>query len=134
VIDAGQARPWNWAEFLLVQTIFGVAWTGLAAGAEQLVAPRAVAWSPAVLAALVYIVIGPSLLAYACWGRAVAQAGPSIAAFFANLTPLFAAMLSTAMLGEAPHWYHVLAFGLIVAGIQVASPPRRAAAPPATPR
>jgi drug/metabolite transporter (DMT)-like permease len=63
----------------------------------------------------------------------VAQAGPSVAAFFANLTPLFAALLSTALLGEAPHWYHVLAFGLIVAGIQVSAAPRRlAGAPPPT--
>jgi drug/metabolite transporter (DMT)-like permease len=133
VLDAGQARPWNWAEFLLVQTIFGVAWTGLAAGVEQLAAPRAVLWSPAVLAVLAYIVIGPSLLAYACWGRAVAQAGPSVAAFFANLTPLFAALLSTALLGEAPRAYHALAFVLIAAGIKVASQrPAPAAGPPVT--
>jgi drug/metabolite transporter (DMT)-like permease len=118
--DAGP-RAWNWAEYLMVQTIFGVAWTGLAAGAEHLIAPREVLWSPAVLAALAYIVIGPSLLAYAFWGHAVAQAGPSVAAFFANLTPLFAAMLSTALLGEPPRGYHVLAFALIVAGIKVAS-------------
>jgi drug/metabolite transporter (DMT)-like permease len=44
-----------------------------------------------------------------------------VAAFFANLTPLFAAMLSTALLGEPPRGYHVLAFALIVAGIKVAS-------------
>ncbi|MFM2067151.1 MAG: hypothetical protein RLZZ584_2060 [Pseudomonadota bacterium] len=121
VQDGALSRPWNWAEMLLVQTLFGVVWASLGAGAEHLVAPRAPVWSPAVLAALAYIVIGPSLLAYACWGRAVAQAGPAVAAFFANLTPLFAAVLSTALLGEAPHWYHALAFGLIVAGIRVSS-------------
>jgi drug/metabolite transporter (DMT)-like permease len=125
VLDAGRSRPWNWAEFLLVQTIFGVLWTSVGAGVEHLVAPRDMVWSPAVLAALAYIVIGPSLLAYACWGRAVSQAGPSVAAFFANLTPLFAALLSTVMLGEAPRWYHALAFALIVAGIKVASAPTR---------
>ncbi|MEY4750055.1 MAG: hypothetical protein RIQ60_2269 [Pseudomonadota bacterium] len=122
VVDAdGTHRAWNWAEFLLVQTMFGLLWGGLGAGVEQVLAPRAVLWSPAVLAALAYIVVGPSLLAYACWGRAVAQAGPAVAAFFANLTPLFAAMLSTALLGEAPHAYHALAFVLIVAGIKVSS-------------
>ena len=122
VVDAdGTRRAWNWAEFLLVQTMFGLLWGGLGAGVEQVLAPRAVLWSPAVLAALAYIVIGPSLLAYACWGRAVAQAGPAVAAFFANLTPLFAALLSAVWLGEAPHCYHALAFALIVAGIKVSS-------------
>jgi threonine/homoserine efflux transporter RhtA len=52
-----------------------------------------------------------------------------VAAFFANLTPLFAALLSIAVLGEAPRWYHALAFVLILAGIKVASPRTRPSAP-----
>ena len=44
-----------------------------------------------------------------------------MAAFFANLTPLFAALLSAAVLGEAPRPYHGLAFALVVAGIVVSS-------------
>jgi drug/metabolite transporter (DMT)-like permease len=47
--------------------------------------------------------------------------GPAIASFFNNLTPLFAAVLSAAVLGEAPRWYHGAAFLLIVAGILVSS-------------
>ncbi|MDT1877713.1 EamA family transporter, partial [Acinetobacter baumannii] len=38
-----------------------------------------------------------------------------------NLTPLFTALLSSAFLGEAPHLYHVLAFGMIVGGIAVSA-------------
>lgn len=116
-------RHWNWAEMLLAQTLFGVLWASAGAAGEHWLAPRELHWSPAVVAALIYIVIGPSLLAYACWGRAVAQAGPSVAAFFANLTPLFTAVLSAAMLGEMPHVYHALAFALIVAGIKVSAAP-----------
>jgi len=56
-------------------------------------------------------------VAYRCWGLGVALAGPALAAFFANLTPLFAALLSALLLSEAPHAYHGLAFALIVAGI-----------------
>jgi drug/metabolite transporter (DMT)-like permease len=48
-----------------------------------------------------------------------------LAAFFGNLTPLFAALLSAAVLGEPPHPYHALAFALIVAGIVVPSVRRR---------
>jgi drug/metabolite transporter (DMT)-like permease len=51
----------------------------------------------------------------------VTEAGPAVAAIFVNLTPLFAALLSIALLGEAPRAYHGVAFLLIVAGIVVSS-------------
>jgi drug/metabolite transporter (DMT)-like permease len=117
----GRRRSWTWQEFMLVQTLFGMVWAGGAAGVEAVVAPRPIEWSPGVMAAIAYIVIGPSLMAYALWGRAVAAVGPTTAGIFANLTPLFAALLSTTMLGEAPHGYHAAAFALIVAGILVSS-------------
>ncbi|MEX8493110.1 DMT family transporter [Sphaerotilus sp.] len=117
----GQCRVWTWDEALLVQALFGVVWAGGAAGLEAVVSARQPEWSLAVGAAVVYIVIGPSLIAYALWGRAVAAVGPTTAGIFANLTPLFAALLSTALLGEAPHGYHAVAFALIVAGILVSS-------------
>jgi drug/metabolite transporter (DMT)-like permease len=117
----GRHRHWTWDEALLVQTLFGVVWAGGAAGLEAVVSPRTPEWSAAVGAAVLYIVIGPSLIAYALWGRAVAAVGPTTAGIFANLTPLFAALLSTALLGEAPHGYHAVAFALIVAGILVSS-------------
>ena len=122
ITDAdGQRRVWRWDEALLVQALFGVVWAGGAAGLEAVVSSRQPEWSPAVGAAVLYIVIGPSLIAYALWGRAVAAVGPTTAGIFANLTPLFAALLSTALLGAAPHGYHAVAFALIVAGILVSS-------------
>jgi drug/metabolite transporter (DMT)-like permease len=90
----GQCRGWTWDEALLVQALFGVVWAGGAAGLETLVSPRQPEWSMAVAAAVCYIVVGPSLIAYALWGRAVAAVGPTTAGIFANLTPLFAALLS----------------------------------------
>ena len=65
--------------------------------------------------------MGPAVLAYRCWGLGVQQAGPNVAGFFANLTPLFAAVISTLLLGEAPRFYHAVAFALIVGGIWVSS-------------
>jgi drug/metabolite transporter (DMT)-like permease len=114
----GDARPdWNWAELLLVQTLFGGFCAWVAAAGEAAFTDARVHWSPAVGAALAYVALGPSLIAYRCWGRGVAAVGPAVAAFFSNLTPLFAALLSAALLGEAPKAYHALAFALIVAGI-----------------
>ena len=73
------------------------------------------------VAALLYVSLGPSVVAYRCWGLGVAQVGPALAGFFNNLTPLFAALLSALLLGELPQPYHVIAFVLIVAGIVISS-------------
>jgi drug/metabolite transporter (DMT)-like permease len=117
-----ESRPaWNWAEMLLLQTIFGMLFGVAFAGVERLAVGAQVHWAPWVVAVLAYVVIGPSLIAYRCWGMGVAAVGPSVAAFFANLTPLFAAVMSAALLGEPPQPYHALAFALIVAGIVVSA-------------
>ena len=120
---SGTTRPaWNWAEFLLVQCAFGVCWAVAAAAVGDLVAPPAATqWSWTVLLAILFMAIGPSIVAYWLWGLAVQEAGPAIAAIFYNLTPLFAALLSAASTGEWPKPYHGLAFALIVAGITVSS-------------
>jgi drug/metabolite transporter (DMT)-like permease len=70
--------------------------------------------------------LGASILAYRCWGLGVAEGGPALAAFFNNLTPLFAALISALVLNEAPHLYHAVAFVLIVGGIAVSAPRKRA--------
>ena len=49
------------------------------------------------------------------------RAGPTVAGFFGNLTPVFAALLSALFLGETPRLYHAAAFALIVAGILASS-------------
>jgi len=127
----GAARPdWDWAGFLLIQALFGGAAAALFSGAEQALGAAPIRWSPGVLAALLYVSIGASIVAYRCWGLGVAAAGPAMAAFFSNLTPLFAAVLSAALLGEMPQPYHAVGFVLIVAGIAVSLAPRRAVPAP----
>jgi drug/metabolite transporter (DMT)-like permease len=111
----------DWAAFLLAQVGYGVLWSAALSGAEWLVAGVAIAWSWPVVAALLYVAIGPAILAMRCWGAGLQKAGPTLGAFFINLTPLFTALLSSAFLGEAPHLYHALAFGLIVGGIAVSA-------------
>ncbi len=119
---AGERRPvWTWAEFLLVQALFGLCWAGAFAGVEAVLAPQQVAWTPRLVAALAFLAVGPSVLAYCCWGLGVAAVGPSLAAFFANLTPLFAAVMSALWLQQWPQPHHALAFALIVCGIAVSN-------------
>jgi drug/metabolite transporter (DMT)-like permease len=106
-----------------VQIAFGLVGAGGAAAIELAAGTHApIDWGDArVLAALAFVAIGPSLVAYRCWGLGVAQAGPTLAAFFVNLSPLFAALMSATLLGEAPQPYHAAAFVLIVSGIAVSA-------------
>ena len=112
----------NWAYFLMAQMAFGLVWSGAFTAAEWLGPDGGVmVWGWPLAAALVYVAVGPALLAYRCWGLGVQQVGPSVAGFFANLTPLFAAIMSTWILGDMPQMYHAAAFVLIVGGIVVSS-------------
>ena len=118
----GPAWPdWNWAELLMAQILFGLLFAASMAGLEQTAAPAPIHWGPGLAIALAFVAIGPSLIAYRCWAQGVAEAGPAVAAFFNNLTPVFAGLMSAALLGEWPQGYHGVAFGLIVAGIWVSS-------------
>lgn len=121
----GAERPdWDWAGFLLIQALFGGAAALLFSGAERALGAAPIHWGLGVAAALIYVSLGASVIAYRCWGLGVAAAGPTMAAFFSNLTPLFAAVLSAALLGEVPQPYHAVGFVLIVAGIAVSLAPR----------
>ncbi|MES2425200.1 MAG: DMT family transporter [Pseudomonadota bacterium] len=111
----------DWAAFLMAQIVFGLVWSGLFAGAEWALTDPQITWGWPLVAALLFIAVGPALLAYCFWGMGVKRVGPTIAGFFANLTPLFAAVLSAAFLGELPHVYHAAAFALIVGGIVVSA-------------
>ncbi|NML43717.1 DMT family transporter [Ramlibacter sp. G-1-2-2] len=118
--DPAEIRA-NWANFLMAQLVPGLAWSGLFAAAEAAVGSQPFVWGWPLVAALAYIALGPAILAYRCWGQGVQRAGPNVAAFFSNLTPLFAALFSAAFLGEPPQAHHAAAFALIVAGIVVSS-------------
>jgi drug/metabolite transporter (DMT)-like permease len=115
----------DWAAFLLAQIAFGLGWSGLMTAGEWLALPAAhtghLQWGWPLIAALVYVAVGPSLLAYRSWGIGVARVGPTVAGFFNNLTPLFAALMSATLLGEPPRLYHAAGFVLIVGGILVSS-------------
>jgi len=111
----------DWAAFLLAQIVFGLGWSGLFAAGEWAMTDAQIQWGWPLAAALAYVAIGPAIIAYRCWGMGVQRAGPNVAGFFANLTPLFAALMSAAFLREHPRLYHAVAFALIVGGIVVSS-------------
>ena len=111
----------HWAGLLLAQTSFGLGWAALFALGEWTLTTPSIAWGLPLAAILLYVAVGPAILAYRAWGLGVSRVGPNVAAIFSNLTPLIAALLSTLFLGEAPRAYHLLAFLLIAGGIVVSS-------------
>lgn len=99
--------------------------TGLMASApvtawELMTLQQPLQWNGKVAAILLYVATIPSLLAYFAWDRAIARAGAQLPVFFITLTPVFAALLSTLLLGDWPRWYHAAGMGSIGAGIWMA--------------
>jgi drug/metabolite transporter (DMT)-like permease len=122
---ASTERQWPWADFLMAQVLVGLVWTGFFDSFEIATGHAYVDLNLWTGSLILFVAIGPSLIAYRCWGLGVNGAGPTVAAFFANFIPLFTALLSAAILGEPPRLFHGAAFALIVAGIWVSSPKGR---------
>lgn len=70
-------------------------------------------------ASVIYVALGPTLLGNVCYLFGVSVVGPQRAAAFLYLSPVFAALLSVALLGEPLHVFHLLGFVLIITGLVV---------------
>lgn len=72
-------------------------------------------------AAILYVSVFPSVLAFAAWNRGVELIGANRSGPFLHLIPIYTAILASTLLGEtlAPH--HVVGFVLIIAGVWLAS-------------
>lgn len=108
------------APFLAVQIGLGTLMIFPFAVLEYLWTGATAAATPSNAAALAYVVLFPSLVAYFCWDRGVARAGAILPMYFVNLTPVFAGLLSYLVLDDEIGLYHLLGFVLIIAGIHLA--------------
>ena len=72
-----------------------------------------------VITSLLYMAIGPSILAYLCWNHGLYVLGPSRGGLFINLIPLFTAILSILFLGESLQFFHLVGGTLLLVGIIV---------------
>ena len=110
-------RTWPWSYFLLAQVGFGFCWSLGFAVTEWQLQYSYFTWSWPTVLMIIYVIIGPSLIAYRCWGLGVSGAGATVATFFTNLIPLFTAILSTLLLQKPPELFQGVAFALILACI-----------------
>lgn len=80
-----------------------------------------VVWSAATMAAIAYAAVMASVIGYFLYARGVDIMGATRAGAFVHLVPLFASIMALMFLGETPELYHALGFGLILAGVAMAS-------------
>lgn len=69
---------------------------------------------------VLYMAIFPSILAYLCWNRGVAELGAPVAGLFIHLMPLFGLAMSVMFLGEQVQAFHFIGITLIFGGIYLA--------------
>jgi drug/metabolite transporter (DMT)-like permease len=115
--------PLPLSAFLFVQIALGAAMILPFAVAEHALTGASAAPTASNAAALLYVALLPSLIAYYCWDRGVARAGAVLPMYFVNLTPVIAGLLSWLLLGEAVGWHHLAGGALILAGIHLATRP-----------
>ena len=76
--------------------------------------------TPKGLVILLYVALFPSLISQIFFIRGVELIGPARAGLFVNLIPVLGAIMSIVFLGDAFALYHILALGLVLAGICIA--------------
>jgi drug/metabolite transporter (DMT)-like permease len=73
------------------------------------------------VAAVLYIGVFASLIAFILWGHCVATLGPSVTGVSFHLVALFTALLAVAVLGEPVRSFHLAGMALILAGFFIAT-------------
>ena len=66
---------------------------------------------------VLYLAVGPTLLAYFWWNLGIRRVGAGQTAIFSNLMPVFGVILSWLILGERLELVQILGGGLAVVGV-----------------
>lgn len=73
------------------------------------------------LSVLIYVIVGPSIIAYLAFNRGVELVGANRAAPFLHLMPVFGTALAILFLGEQVAWFHFGGYALVIGGITLAT-------------
>jgi len=74
-------------------------------------------WMPSSLLGVLYVALVASLMATFLYMASVSCVGAARAGLFIHLIPVYGAVLSTLLLGEALHGYHLVGLVVILAGL-----------------
>ena len=110
----------HWLSFIFVFAVLSVVMTLPFAVLEFWQGERFQAdWQT--LAAIGYVSIFPSVIAFAAWNRGVELIGANRSGPFLHLVPIYTAVLGTSLLGEHLAVFIVIGFALILSGVWLAS-------------
>ncbi|MSO64330.1 MAG: DMT family transporter [Alphaproteobacteria bacterium] len=115
-------RPAALAPLALIFVTFlvGVVVVGLAYAVE-IAMGRGFTPTLPTLAAIGYVGVFPSLLAYVFWNRGVQLLGAGVGGQFQYLTPIWGILGAIVLLGESVHAYHALGIAGIFLGVYLAT-------------
>lgn len=108
--------PISAVSFIATTFAIGVVTMGPLA-AWELASGQEVNFSAGVAAAFFYVALFPSLISYFIYNHATRVVGAARAGQSITLMPIFGAILSAVLLGEALHGYHFTGMVLILVGI-----------------
>lgn len=93
--------------------------------AVEIAGGHVIALDGGTLAAIAYIGVFASLLAFVIWNHCVARLGPSVTGASFHLVAVFTALLAAVALGEPLRGFHLVGAALILAGFAIATAPQR---------
>lgn len=106
--------------FLFVLSLLGLLMLAPAVVLEALRSPTHAPTLPQA-AAIVYMGLGASAVAFVCWNKGVSVVGANAAGFTIHLLPAFGTVLALLVLGESFGAYHAIGIATILAGVVVAT-------------
>jgi len=81
-------RQWPWADFLMAQVLVGLLWTLFFDGFEIAGGYAHLELNVFTATVILFVAVGPSLIAYRCWGLGVNGAGPFRSRIFCQPHPV----------------------------------------------
>ena len=88
---------------------------------ELFIADQELIWSVSSIAAIIYVGVFASIIAFLSWNKAVSLIGPGKAGIFLSLIPVFTTIFAIAFIGETLTWYQVTGGILAVTGIYLST-------------
>ncbi len=89
----------------------------------------AVSWNLSMLAIILYLGIGNSIIAFFCWNASIEKMGASRTVLFGNLIPVFSTIEAVIFLGEAFSDIHLISGLLVISGLIIANIKTKSAKP-----
>ena len=83
-----------------------------------------VVWSTNLVAAILYLGLGASVICFLIWNIAIGKLGAGRTALFGNLIPVFSSIEAAIILHESFTWIHVTSMIIVFIGIVLANSQR----------